>query len=104
MGDEEMQRRKKVVQKEFPIHVSNVNLICPETQTATRIKYGFLEDGTKVRVSKKSGAVIEMPDRSDLKYINRTKDKEPGDNDTKPEDVLEKTYKGEDFVKVYHEF
>jgi len=28
--DEEMQRRKKVVQKEFPIHVSNVSLIDPE--------------------------------------------------------------------------
>ena len=24
--------------------------------------------------------------------------------DTKAEDVIEKTYKGEDFVKVYHEF
>ena len=28
--DEEMQRRKKVVQKEFPLHVSNVSLIDPE--------------------------------------------------------------------------
>ena len=72
--------------------------------TATRITYGFLEDGTKVRVSKKSGSVIPKPDRSNLKYINRTKSREPGDQDTKPEDVIERTYKGEDFVKVYHEF
>ena len=70
----------------------------------TRIKYGFLEDGTKVRVSKKTGSVIPKPDRSDLKYINRTKNKEQGDLDTLPEDVIEKTYKGEDFVKVYNEF
>ena len=28
--DEEMQRRKKVVQKEFPVHVSKVALIDPE--------------------------------------------------------------------------
>ena len=28
--DEEMQRRKKVVQQEFPIHVSNVALVDPE--------------------------------------------------------------------------
>jgi hypothetical protein len=65
---------------------------------------GFLEDGTKVRVSKASGAVIPKPDRSNLKYINRTKDKEMGDMDTEPENVIEKTYFGEDFVKVYAEF
>ena len=102
--DEEMQRRKKVVQKEFPIHVSNVALIDPESGQPTKIKYGFLEDGQRVRVAKKSGSVIPKPDRSNLKYVNRTKAKEMGDSDTKPEDVLEKTYKGEDFVKVYHEF
>ncbi len=49
---------------------------------------GYLEDGTKVRVSKKSGAVIPKPDRSNLKYVNRIKNREPGDLDTKPEDVL----------------
>ena len=31
VNDEEMVRRTKVVQKEFPIHVSNVSLIDPET-------------------------------------------------------------------------
>ena len=102
--DDEMVRRKKVVQKEFPIHVSNVGLVCPESGRATRIKYGFLEDGKKVRVSTKSGSVIPKPEREDLKYINRTKSKEPGDQDTLPDDVLEKTYKGEDFVRVYNEF
>ena len=71
---------------------------------ATKIRYGYLDDGTKVRVAKKSGAVIEKPDRSDLKYINSTKAKEAGDMDTDPKDVLEKTYKGEDFVRVYAEF
>ena len=29
VDDEEMQRRRKTIQKEFPIHVSNVNLIDP---------------------------------------------------------------------------
>ena len=70
----------------------------------SRISYGYLEDGTKVRISKKSGAVIPKPERTDLKFINRTKDKEQGDCDTNPEHVLEKTYKGEDFVKVFNEF
>ena len=32
IDDEEMQRRKKVVQKEFPIHISNVALIDPESK------------------------------------------------------------------------
>jgi hypothetical protein len=36
---------------------------------ATKIKYGFLEDGTKVRVSKKTGALIPKPDRSHLTYF-----------------------------------
>ena len=27
-----------------------------------------------------------------------------GEYDTKPEDVLEKTYRGEDFVKIFNEF
>ena len=86
------------------MHVSNVALIDPELNVATKIKIGYLEDGSKVRVSKKTGAIIQKPDRSDLKYINRTKDKESGDLDTLPADVLEKTYKGEDFVKVFNEF
>ena len=32
IDDEEMQRRKKVVQKEFPVHISNVSLLDPETK------------------------------------------------------------------------
>lgn len=102
--DEEYVQRKKVVQKEYPVHVSNVSLIDPEKNVPTRISYGFLEDGTKVRISKKSGALIPKPDRSNLTYINRTKGKEAGPSDTKPEDVIEKTYKGEDFHRVKAEF
>ena len=78
--------------------------MCSNDRVPTRISYGFLEDGTKVRISKKSGAVIAKPERNDLKFINRTKDKEQGDLDTNPELVLQKTYKGEDFVKVFNEF
>ena len=86
------------------MHVSNVSLIDPESGKPTRIKYGFLEDGSKVRIAKKSGALIPKPDRSNMKYINRTKGKETGINDTKAEDVLEKTYRGEDFLRVKAEF
>jgi hypothetical protein len=41
----------------------------------TRVKYGYMEDGTKVRISKKTGSVIPKPDREDCKYMNRVKDK-----------------------------
>ena len=102
--DEEMQRRQKVAQKEYPVHVSNVNLVDPESQKPTRISWGYLEDGTKVRVSKRSGQIIPKPDRSELKFINRIKDKKMGEHDTDPELVLEKTYTGEDFLSVYNEF
>ena len=99
-----MVRRRKIVQIEGPIHYSNVSLICPESGQPTRIKNGYLEDGSKVRVSQKSGAIIPKPARSDLKLINRTKNKEAGDMDTLPDNVLQKTYKCEDFVKIHNEF
>jgi len=102
--DEEMQRRRKTIKKEFPIHVSNVQLVDPSNNEATKIKYGYLEDGTKVRISKKSGAIIPKPDRSHLTYINRTKARDIGINDTRGDLVLEKTYTGEDFFKVKMEF
>eukprot|EP00352_Strombidinopsis_acuminata_P004711 CAMPEP_0176355110 /NCGR_PEP_ID=MMETSP0126-20121128/13060_1 /TAXON_ID=141414 ORGANISM="Strombidinopsis acuminatum, Strain SPMC142" /NCGR_SAMPLE_ID=MMETSP0126 /ASSEMBLY_ACC=CAM_ASM_000229 /LENGTH=78 /DNA_ID=CAMNT_0017707619 /DNA_START=285 /DNA_END=521 /DNA_ORIENTATION=+ len=73
VNDDEYIKRKKTIQKEYPIHVSNVGLIDPELNRAVRVKNAYLEDGTKVRVSKKTGAVIPKPARDDLKYVNRTK-------------------------------
>ena len=60
--------------------------------------------GKRVRIAVKSSSVIEKPNRDHFKYVNRTRDKEVGLLDTKPEDVLEKTYKGEDFYRVKKEF
>lgn len=48
----------RTIQKERSIPYHNVNLVCPVTNKPTRISYSFLEDGTKVRVAKKSGAVM----------------------------------------------
>ena len=84
--------------------MSNVQLIDPQLKIGTRIKVGYLEDGTKVRVSKRTGALIPKPDRSHLTYFNRNKDKNVGPNDTTPELVLKKTYTGEDFMKIEYEF
>ena len=102
--DEEYVQRTKTVYKEYPIHVSNVGLVDPTTDKVTKIEFGYLEDGTKVRVAKKTGAIIEKPNRDDCLYINRTKKKENGPFDTPAEDALDKNYRGEDFIRVQKEF
>lgn len=45
------------VEKESPLHVSNVMLVCPHTGKLTRIGYKT-EGGEKVRFSKQSGKVL----------------------------------------------
>lgn len=44
--------------KEMPISISNVMLICPQTGKPTRVGVRFLQDGSKERFSKKSGASL----------------------------------------------
>ncbi len=46
-----------IVEKEAPIHVSNVQLI--HNGTPTRVGFTYLEDGTKARVAKETGEVID---------------------------------------------
>ena len=47
-----------IVQKELPIHISNVSHIDPKTNEITKIGYKVLESGEKVRFAKKSGEII----------------------------------------------
>ena len=47
-----------ITTQEAPIHVSNVQLVDPETKKATRVGYKVNEDGKKVRVSRASGKEI----------------------------------------------
>ncbi len=48
-----------IVERESPIHVSNVMLFDPEAKQPTRIGMKVLEDGRKVRVARRSGAVLD---------------------------------------------
>lgn len=48
-----------IIQIEASIHISNVAHVDPVSKKATRIGMKFLEDGRKVRVSKRSGETIE---------------------------------------------
>jgi len=47
-----------IVDKEMPIHISNIALINPTTNKADRVGFKFLEDGTKVRYFKSNDEVI----------------------------------------------
>jgi large subunit ribosomal protein L24 len=44
-----------IVNTEAPIHVSNVQLIDPDTKKPARAGFRYEEDGTKVRVSRAGG-------------------------------------------------
>jgi large subunit ribosomal protein L24 len=49
-----------IVEKEAPIHVSNVALIDPNSDKPTRVGFKVLEGGRKVRVARRSGEVIDI--------------------------------------------
>jgi len=48
-----------IVQKEAPIHVSNVMLFNPATKKGDRVGFKQLDDGRKVRVFKSNGEVVD---------------------------------------------
>jgi large subunit ribosomal protein L24 len=47
-----------IIEKEAPIHVSNLMLIDPKSEKPTKVGFRVLEDGSKVRVAKATGDVI----------------------------------------------
>jgi large subunit ribosomal protein L24 len=48
-----------IVEVEATIHLSNLVLIDPKSDKPTKVGFRVLEDGTKVRVAKATGQVIE---------------------------------------------
>jgi large subunit ribosomal protein L24 len=48
-----------VVEKEGPIHISNVMPLDPKSGDATRVAHTIEEDGRRVRVGKRSGTAFE---------------------------------------------
>jgi large subunit ribosomal protein L24 len=46
-------RQAGIIEKEAPIHVSNLALVCAKCDRPTRVGHRFLADGTKVRVCRK---------------------------------------------------
>lgn len=84
------------VETEHPLKASRVALVCPETGKATDVVDRYLEDGTKVRVAKVSGAIIPYPQLAS--NIEKSKEKKPDEMKvdniylcTPPESAVKKT-------------
>lgn len=67
------------------------------------MKLAYLEDGTRVRIAKKSGAIIPKPEVK-ITHQERGKNRADGAKDTSPEIALKQTYFGEDFEALRAEF
>ena len=52
-------RQAGIIEREAPIKISNVMLLCNKCNHPTRIGFHFLEDGKKVRFCKACGEVID---------------------------------------------
>jgi len=48
-----------IVEREAPIHISNVMIVCSSCNKHTRIGHNVLPDGTKVRACKRCGTTLD---------------------------------------------
>jgi large subunit ribosomal protein L24 len=48
-----------IMEKESPIHISNVQVLCGKCNLPTRIGKKVLEDGRKLRICKKCGETLD---------------------------------------------
>lgn len=82
-----------VISKEAPIHYSNVNIVDSVTGAAVRIGMKFLDDGTKVRVTRgrlASGTIVPRPDIAT--QGRKPRSTKVGSLDTTWQDALRNTY------------
>ena len=49
----------QIIEKEAPIHVSNLMLVCPKCTNTGRVANKTLDDGSKVRICKKCSESVE---------------------------------------------
>ena len=52
-------RQAGIIEREAPIHISNVMLVCTKCGKPTRVGFMFLEDGKKARVCKRCRELID---------------------------------------------
>ena len=52
-------RQAGIIEREAPVHVSNIMLLCNKCNHPTRVGFHSLEDGKKVRFCRSCGEVID---------------------------------------------
>jgi large subunit ribosomal protein L24 len=52
-------RQGGIIEREGPIHVSNIKIVCSKCNNVVRIKKLFLEDGKKVRVCSRCDEILD---------------------------------------------
>ena len=57
--------------KEMPIHASAVMVLCPSTNKPTRIGYRYLDDGSKERYARVSGASLNVVSPAKAAYAKK---------------------------------
>ena len=58
--DPQAQKPGGIIEREAPIHASNVMLYNPATGKGDRVGFKFLEDGRKVRFYRSTGEVVDI--------------------------------------------
>lgn len=48
-----------IIEREAPVHASNLMLVCPKTDQPTRVRHSRLDSGKRVRVAARSGEMID---------------------------------------------
>ena len=59
MKPNQQNRQGGILDKEAPIHISNLKLVCSKCADPTRVGYKVLEDNRKVRFCKKCNEIID---------------------------------------------
>jgi large subunit ribosomal protein L24 len=54
----QMRKRAGIIEKDLPVPVSIVALVCPKEHTPTRVGFSVADDGTKKRVCARCGEEI----------------------------------------------
>ena len=54
----QVRKRAGIIDKDLPVPVSKVALVCPKEHAPTRVRYRFSEDGTKQRVCARCGEAL----------------------------------------------
>jgi len=83
---------RKFVEKEAPVHFSQCSLLDPKDQKWCRHRWAYLENGRRVRVSRRSGLPIEIPRHEPTMTKEARMAMQWSEQTTLSADVLERTY------------